>query len=97
MRSTTRLADASAETSTSLAEPGQPGLEGDELPGLRAAVAALAGHGVDQVAAGAADPQRADLDQVTGQGALGDLDAVGGQQLGQLGLGPDLVRLAAAR
>ena len=43
-------------------------------PACGRAVAALAGHGVDKVPAELADPERADLDQVAGQGALGDDD-----------------------
>ena len=57
------------------AQPGQPALEGGELAASGRAVAAVAGHRVDQVPGRSADPQRADLDQVARQGALVDLDA----------------------
>ena len=96
VRSTTRLADASAETRTSLqSRASRASKVADSPAGLRSPPSP--GHGVDQVPDEVAHPHRADLDQVAGQRALGDLKAIGGQQLGQLGLGADLVRLRAAR
>ena len=94
VRSTTRLALASAETSSSASDPGQPG------PARRSAAASgrrqpagtppgrdparrLARQRVHQRAARAAQPDRAELLQVAGQRGLGDLDAALGQQLGQ--------------
>ena len=50
------------------------------------AVAALGGHGIHKAVA---DPHclGADVDQIAREGRLGDLDAVGGEQVEELGLG----------
>ena len=96
VRSTTRLADASAETSTSWHSRASRASKVANSPSLGLRSPPSPGHRVDQVTAGPADPERADLDQVAGQGALGDLQPVGGQQVGQLGLGPDLAGAASS-
>ena len=56
-----------------------------------------AGHGVDESPAAGAHPDRVELDQVTRQRGLGDLDAGRGEQLGELGLGAHRVARRAAR
>ena len=89
VRRTTRLALDSALTSRS----SQVGPAGLEVLGVhrrvRRAVAAERRHRVDQAVVGGPNLARAELDEVARQGGLGDCDALGGQQGGQLGLGAD--------
>ena len=74
------------------AEPGQPVAGGRRLPRRRGSpVAALAGDGVHEGAGLGAHPDGVQLDQVARQGGLGDVDALLGEQVGQLGLGAHLV------
>ena len=73
VRSTTRLAEASAETRTSVQSRASRPSKVANSPNVRRPVPSFAGHGVDQVAGGTADPDGPDLDQVARQGALGDL------------------------
>ena len=105
VRSTTRLALASADTSSSAATrasapeaPSRSAAAGaGQLPrrgppgGLRrrrrrrprAGAARVVGQRVDQRAARAPQPDRAELLQVAGQRGLGDPDPALGQQLGE--------------
>ena len=76
VRSTTRLALASALTSSSPQQPGQPVGGGGALPRRRgSSVAALAGYGVHQGAGGAADLDGVELDEVARERGLGDVQA----------------------
>ena len=84
------LAEVSTETSSSCAAGASrsPRL-GLVRCGRAGAVAALAGHGVDERAVVGAQLDRAELVEVAGQGRLGDVDAVGGEQVGELALRAD--------
>ena len=78
VRSTTRLADASALTSSSAASrASRCSPFAESAAGPRRAVAALAGHGVDQHARGVADPDGVELDEVARQRRLRDVQARG--------------------
>ena len=91
VRSTTRLALASALTSSSAHSRASRSRRRHRSRGAPTgdAVAALGRHGVDQRAVGAADLDRVELDEVAAEGGLGDADAVLGEQVGELGLGAD--------
>ena len=94
VRSTTRLALASALTSSSPSSRASRCGGGGALPGRRrSSVAALAGYGVDEGAGGAADLDRVELDQVARQRGLGDVEAGLGEQVGELGLRAHLGRV----
>ena len=80
------------------AEPSQPRRAGGGLHRCGGtSVAALAGHGVDERARGAAHLDGVQLDQVSRQRRLRDLDALLGEQCRELALRPDLVVAHAAR
>ena len=87
VRSRARLAEASAETSSSPSSRASRASDGGGLRGpRRRAVAALGGHGVDQGAGGDPHLDGVELDEVARQRRLGDVHAGLGEQLGQLGL-----------
>ena len=92
VRRTTRLALASALTSSSAqrrasrSRPAAVSRGADD-----GAVTALARHGVDQGAVGAAHLDRVELDEVAAQRGLGDVHAVVAEQVGELGLRPHRV------
>ena len=88
VRSTTRLALASALTSSSAHRRASRSRPRRGLAGRGdAAVTALPRHGVDEGAVGVAHLDRVELDEVAAQRGLGDADAVVAEEVGELGLG----------